>query len=352
MGSQTRDEKRSRGTGFYSKPPLDHAAMAELLEARGLDLGDRERAERYLARLGYFRLSPYMIPFHTGKGDHQFHNGTRFDEILSLYVFDRKLRLLILDALERIEVAVRAATTDYMSVSYDDSHWYTNERLFRDPEGCRFLKRKLQRICQNKLEEADERERSLSNTPDRKVFYRSALEHYLLTYREPDLPPAWLAMELLTFGQLEKLVASLPNSDQTHIAQRLGITAPLLKSWLRVFLRVRNICAHHGRLWNVGLGVSPAVPRRTRKKRAVPWPHRGGAVGSEPNATANLYSVVITIRVLLKTISPRSTWVQRIETLVNAQPDYYRVGMGFPKDWEQDTFWQKALASTPRNSQM
>lgn len=61
-----------------------------------------------------------------------FREGTAFDDVLDLYVFDRALRLLVMDALERVEVAVRAAMTDHMSATYADPHWYVDARHFGD----------------------------------------------------------------------------------------------------------------------------------------------------------------------------------------------------------------------------
>ena len=113
---------RARGSETFAKPPLSHERMLEQLESRGLVVPDRDRALRYLRHLGYYRLSPYTIPFQAERSTHTFAPGAEFDDVLDLYVFDRKLRLHCLDALERVEVAVRAALTDHMSTTYDDAH--------------------------------------------------------------------------------------------------------------------------------------------------------------------------------------------------------------------------------------
>jgi abortive infection bacteriophage resistance protein len=99
---------------------LEIDALVDRLAARGLIIPDRDRALRYLRHIGYYRLSPYTIPFQMGGRDHLLQDGTSFDDVL----FDRTLRLVVMDALERVEVAVRAAVTDHMSTAYDDPHWY------------------------------------------------------------------------------------------------------------------------------------------------------------------------------------------------------------------------------------
>ena len=100
----------------YEKPPLNEDELLNLLGERGLRIPDRGRAARYLRHIGYYRLSPYMRPLQDNGTDHGFRKGTQFDDVLRLYVFDRSLRLLVMDALERVEVAVRAAISNAMAI--------------------------------------------------------------------------------------------------------------------------------------------------------------------------------------------------------------------------------------------
>lgn len=123
---------RARGAGTYSKPALPLEQLVDRLADRGLEVPDRDRATRYLRHIGYYRLSPYTIPFQAAGTEHGFRNDAAFDDVLDLYVFDRSLRLLVLDALERIEVAIRSALTDHMSLAYSDPHWYVEPQHFRD----------------------------------------------------------------------------------------------------------------------------------------------------------------------------------------------------------------------------
>lgn len=73
---------RARGTATYTKPALALDQLVDRLEGRGLGIPDRDRATRYLRHLGYFRLSPYMIPFQVAGTDHQFGDGVAFDDVL------------------------------------------------------------------------------------------------------------------------------------------------------------------------------------------------------------------------------------------------------------------------------
>jgi abortive infection bacteriophage resistance protein len=92
----------------YTKPPLTFSEQHDLMIARGLCVPDRARAMRWLQNVSYYRLSAYFLPFKKGE---LFRQGATFDQIAALYIFDRKLRLILLDAIERIEVALRTALT-------------------------------------------------------------------------------------------------------------------------------------------------------------------------------------------------------------------------------------------------
>ncbi len=121
---------RPRGTLVYGKPALTHDELVDRWVQRGLEIPDRARALRYARHLGYFRLSPYTIPFQLNGSTHQFRRGVTFDDVLDLYVFDRELRLLVMDALERVEVAVRSALTDHMSTAGGGPYWWIDPVTF------------------------------------------------------------------------------------------------------------------------------------------------------------------------------------------------------------------------------
>lgn len=111
----------------FNKPAYTTDQHINLLEIRGLTFPDYERAKRYLMTIGYYRLSAYFLPFQEDKN--KFKSGATFSDILNLYIFDRKLRVHVMDALERIEVAIRSVLSDTLCNRYDP-HWYMNEEVF------------------------------------------------------------------------------------------------------------------------------------------------------------------------------------------------------------------------------
>lgn len=337
-GQRGQRPRRARGNRVYEKPALSTESLIERLDERGLVMLDRDRAARYLRHIGYFRLSPYLIPFRRRprSADHLLREGTQFDDVLELYVFDRQLRLLVMDALERVEVAVRAALTDHMATTCRAPHWYVDGAHFRDAE----LHKALLRIIGGQLDDRLRRdaEHHDEDDDDADVVYRSALEHYAVTYSWPELPPSWLMVEMLTIGQLQKLYGNLARrQDRAAIARSLGLNDPLLGSWLRTYVRVRNICAHHGRLWNVGLGVYPRIPTG----RGVAWLELESA--QPASAERRLYPVLVSLQSVLETVSPRSSWVSRLHELLSQATPMVLRGMGVPDGWSEDPFWARHL---------
>lgn len=84
--------------------------LVNLLESRGLQIYDRNKAIQYLDNIGYYRLSAYMYPLlKMPKTAHLYKEGSSFKKVMMLYRFDKKLRLLMFNEIEKIEIAIRRA---------------------------------------------------------------------------------------------------------------------------------------------------------------------------------------------------------------------------------------------------
>jgi len=220
----------------YNKPALSIPDQAQRLLDRGMICIDRNRLEHYLSHIGYYRLSAYWLPFEhpSTNGDsrnHQFLPDTTFEEVLDLYVFDRKLRLLVIEAIERIEVAARTRWASAMSLQHG-SHAHMNADLFKNP-----------------WQHASDIAR-ISN--DLKDSNETFVVHYRGKYKAPYLPPIWAVVETMTLGALSRWIASTgDNQVKREVAKTLGMpTIEILEQVLHALTPVRNICAHHARLWN------------------------------------------------------------------------------------------------------
>jgi abortive infection bacteriophage resistance protein len=145
-------------------------------------------------------------------------------------------------------------------------------------------------------------------------------------------------VETLTVGQLTSAYRNLKRrADRTAVARNLGLTAPVLDSWMQTYVRVRNICAHHGRLWNVGLGVYPAIPTSP----TVSWLEGDDALPER--SRKRLYPVLVSLQTVLVTISPHSGWASRLHDLVSSRPAMNLRGMGIPAAWADAPFWRRHL---------
>lgn len=319
----------SEALRIYCKPASTESQLLDRWQSRGLLLPNEPRALRYLRQIGYYRLSAYVRSFEGAQRD-VLRPGTTFDDVLGLYVFDRKLRLLVLDAIERVEVALRASISDHLS-RIDGPHWYEHPRHFKNRGTHAKLLADVDEML--RLQRAHRPESGLSG--DR---FASALDHYVTSFDEPVRPPTWIVFEELNFGTTRAVFDALASRKmQAEIARSLGTVTPVLSSWSKSYQRVRNICAHHGRLWNRGLGVYPALP----KSRSIVWLTNPTAITGEPWRRQRLYPVLVSLQAILHTISPRSGWGTRLHELFEANPDVPLRGMGVPDNWFDDPFWSE-----------
>jgi len=301
----------------FTKPAISVSAQLQLWIDRGLIVTDPDNVEHYLHTIGYYRLSAYSLPLQNGNPNHQFKPDVSFDDIRKFYIFDRELRLLVLDAIERIEVAFRSQFNNHMALSYG-AHWYLDEVHF------------IPKYDHKKLLASIESEMSRS----KETFLRA----YLKKYTTPRLPPSWMVTELLTFGQLSRVYDKLAQaSDQKAIARGMNTQAELLRSWMQAISYIRNTCAHHSRLWNRELGTAPMVPKKP-KGNWVRMPITLADPHVDPNK--RIYLLLAILEYLLQAVNPASTWHERLKDLMDRNPQVSKAHMGMPNDWFDDPFWR------------
>lgn len=295
----------------YTKPPLKISDQIKLLESRGLIIKDKIKAEKYLSNISYYRFSAYLYPFKDLATD-KFADGTTFEKVLDLYLFDRELRLLIFDAVERIEIAFRTQLI-YQPAMVGGAFWFQDASNFDD----------VGRMNEHNYQLENEIERSSE------VF----IEHFKTKYKEEDVPPVWMSFEVLSLGLLSKFYQNLKFSSQAKkdIAKHFGLNESLiLQSWIRSITYVRNICAHHSRLWNRTLTSRPKILRK---------PSRIWIKTSAPN-NEKIYYFLCCLWYLLREINPETSFVEKLKALFVKYPDTPLDAMDFPENWESESFWQ------------
>ena len=281
----------------YKKPALTYDEQLSLLESRGLIVPDRQLAVRWLSRVSYYRFSAYLYPYRVPDSDH-YKPGTTFDAIANIYNFDRQLRLKLLDAIQRIEVWLRTAVT-YELAHRCGPFGHLRRTAFRRGFDHKLFRKTLR----------DEHQRS------KEPF----VQHYREKYTGENHLPIWMATEVLTFGTLSVLYSALPLSSKRNIAATVGLKDTVLSNWLQSIAYMRNLCAHHSRVWNRHLSISPKLAKGIASR------------GIEPN---KLYAGLVAIQYLLSQIAPNSTWTQRVADFFRENPTIDFRQMGFPPDWQ------------------
>lgn len=271
------------------KPWLTPKSQLTLLKERGLIVSDDKRALHYLQTLGYYRLSGYFYPFRELKDGIRidaFIKNSQFDDVLKLYLFDKGLRLLAFDALERIEMAIRTDIAHTLGSRHPNAHEMPEHLDFEFTQ--RFYDKKYsQKSLHQKWLDKYDGLIARSKTQD-------FIAHHLDKYGRL---PIWVACEILDFGALSHLYGGMKPKDRQKIATKYQTDERLLIQWLRSLNFVRNVVAHHGRLWNLNI-----VERSDFNKSFA-------NIGLENHKTFGYFYVMAH---LLSVISPKSTWKLRL----------------------------------------
>lgn len=299
----------------YAKVHLSYPEQVTLLQRRGMHVADPKIAADVLARHGYYRLAGYWVPFQA-PGQQSFLPGVTFDQVLALYEYDKRLRFLVLDALERIEIACRVAIAHFLGQL--DSFALENpsllDRRFLTGGYAKWLLRYHESI-------------------------RKSTDKFIHDFREQyGLPlPVWLGVELWDFGMLSVFFSGMKFKHRDAIARDFGLgDGRIMKSWLHSLTVTRNICAHHGRFWNRTLSRPLALPDVSVAPR-LDHLRSLSSVNSRRQ-----YTTLAAIAHLLERVEPDSTWKSRVLHHIDRLPlsEHVHPGdMGFPLNWRAEQLW-------------
>lgn len=303
----------------YTNPPLSLDEQLDLLEKRGLQIHDRQKCLHGLSMVGFYRLSAYIKPFEIDNQTHHIIPNISFDDVWSLYAFDRELRLLFLDAIERIEVAFRTSLVNVMAERYG-AWWYLDADLFKsswsqiNPRTNKspneeFL-REVDSLCKQKTAE-------------------SGIKEYFKKYQSPESPPCWMVFEYLSFGKCTSLFRFLKNrQDKIKISNLFRLHASVVESSIETFRYTRNLCAHHSRLWDRWFVVKPRQFEELQNFTCRP---------------GTLKEQIVLIDLFHSIVSPDSSWKKRLYVLFeqHVTPNVPIELAGFNQNWKKDEIWAK-----------
>lgn len=292
----------------YAKKSLTYSEQLNQLKSRGLVIEDETKAGHLLEVVSYYRLSGYWFPLLADKQNHQFKANSSFETAFKLYCFDRDLRKLAIAEIEKIEVAIRSKMI-YILSHRSGPFWFQEPHLFNNP-----------------VSHAN----SLSKIGEE--FKRSD-EEFIVTfqnkYSDP-LPPSWMTLEITSFGSLSMLYKNLkPGKEKREIAHYFGLADSVFETWLHSIVYLRNVCAHHSRLWNRAMSIRPQIPRSPHKK----W------LTNNHISNNRSYFMLCMIKYLLQTVAPTNSFLTKFKSLLVKYPNVDVNAMGFPKNWDKESFW-------------
>jgi abortive infection bacteriophage resistance protein len=226
----------------YTKAPLTYTKQVALLQSRGLTVTDAAGAVIFLQQVNYYRFSAYCIPFQNPRD--VFIPGSTFEKIAELYRLDEELRNAILALLSSIEIFLRT------HIVYELSHKYG---AFSHYEPAHF------RDANKHSEWITELEKEVIQGKE------TFLEHYQNKYKGFPKLPLWIACEVMTMGSLSYFYSNLLTNIQQQLCSALYIRSDVMRSWMNVIRYLRNVCAHHSRIWNRELANRPVLPCKDKQ---------------------------------------------------------------------------------------
>lgn len=272
----------------YTKKWLSIEDQLKLMEERGIQLGNysKEKALNKLEFIGYYRLSGYAYTFKKSPTNDYFETNTHFEDIINLYKFDRKLKIIVMDAIERIEIALRS-TLSYKLGSIDPFILEHDSRY---------------QSIRSRIDDAIETNKEDFN------------KHFKETYKRPY--PVWMLINLLDFGALVQIYNQSEPKQKLEIAKKFGVhSSAYFSSWLQTIRFIRNKCAHHARLWNTHM---VRIPKVAKNSKDYPW-IKDFDFSKHPELKL-WYSLKI-VEHMLTTLKASTNWVKRLEEVMKEFPE-------------------------------
>ena len=285
--------------------------LVDLLTERGLSIPEKDSACRYIRNIGYYRLSAYLYPFLKLPKEQQFFkDGSNLNGALMLYRFDKKLRMFLINEIEKIEIAFRSTLANIVAQETGNIFWMTDETMFAN---------------------ADRFNRTMEKV---KKELNGSKEDFILHFRKKysnAYPPAWMLVEILPLGVITRIFENLhDNALKKKIAKVFQLPLPVFSSWMTVITLTRNSCCHHSRVWNRIYAVGPMVP----KKMNSHW------ISNKVSHLKTFYEICI-IKWFIDIISPQNNLKEHLTSLLASFPQVDTKAMGFPENWEEETLWSK-----------
>jgi len=300
---------------IYNKQPIPIDQQIQTLKERGLQFENENPAKKYLSHISYYRLAGYWWSMQEDPVNHKFKPNSKFKDVIRIYNFDADLRLLLFGVIEKIEISLRTKLIYHLSHEFDP-WWFQRTEYFKDTPA---LIKSLEKI----REEVDR---------SKDVFIKEHKKKYKKDLR---FPPSWKTLELSSLGGLSKLYGNLKNTikSKDQIALEFGaVNHTYLPSWLQSITQIRNLCAHHSRLWDKNLpGTVKLLPNPPNTWiNEVPKQHE----------FQRLYIHICLMKYLLNTIIPNNDFSDQVKSLMTKYDNINSKALGFKDNWESEDLWR------------
>jgi len=313
----------------YQKPYLSSEALCQKLIYQGLAIDNQDIANRVFEQCSYYRFKAYLFPFKelTTK---KYKPNANFTKGYELYNFDSELRTYLFKIIEKVEIGVRSALDQWITNQTNNPFWYLDSALFNNNG------KQIQTVTQIRSMFVDSKEEFAQH------YRNKYFNEFCPFYR--DLPPAWVALELMTFGNVVNLMNSLnENAIQTlklnrFSKKKLGVDKyKTVCNWVEAIRQVRNACGHHNRLFNRNLMAPTGIKRYLESSitlvRTRPAPDK-----REEDQMNRLYTNICAIQVLYSGLKHEDKIGVKIAEFFQDNPTslYFLDSMGFPSRWQEE----------------
>ncbi|WP_233885901.1 Abi family protein [Tenacibaculum piscium] len=316
------------------KPFTIEEHISLLKDERGLNFRCEEKAKETLKSISYYRLKGYWWDLQMNKeelkeigkseNDRYFREGNYFEDIIESYNFDRELRVILFDAIEKIEIALRTKMINILSLTRN-ANWYEDSDIFEskvdkyDKE-----QRTYYKIVLDKLYSECNR--------SKEVFIKEHLR------KHPDTPlESWKILETASFGTLSKLYSNLKQvlPEKSEISKGLGLNfSKELSGWLKTFTYIRNIIAHHSRLWGLNMSIIPVININNPKGDWMKVFYVKDIPRKKP------FIAISALLYVYNAIDSENNMKKNILTLIDKYPKVQIHKLGFHKKWKSHDIWK------------
>lgn len=316
MTSDFRDQLQAikNKTNHYDKPHFTFEQQVERLKTLGLTVNNEAHAKKKLSHINYYRLSAYFIHFQTTKD--RFNDDAAFEKLIETYSFDSKLRGLLFNAIENIEVFARTQIAYWHSQKYGP-FGYLDKANFH-PDCTQAFYDEIQSAIKGEVGRSDE----------------AFKEHFKQKYGSTDLP-VWAMVEVTSFGTISKLYKALPSDEQKAVVKEIKVANALFQNWLHTLSVIRNACAHHSRVWDKQLRISFLVPNKHRYFRDL-------ESKKQRFDNTRVFFALSVIKCIFDAIGEEADFKQALVQLLQEYPHIDIASMGFPANWEELELWSDA----------